>query len=249
MISVIICSINPGKFMAVSKNFVSVLGGAPFEIIGIHDARSLCEGYNRGIAQSNGDILILCHDDIEIITPDFHSRLRQHLKKFDVIGCAGTTRIINSSWGHAGAPFIHGILADPLGSGNRFNLHVWGGTSQVVVDSIQALDGFFIAVNRRVIETIRFDEKSFDGFHVYDTDFTFSAYLSGFRLAVCKDILIIHQSRGNFDEVYQKYDARFLKKHHAHLPKQEPNDRKPQLLGSNLDRAAMLRLCEHLKLR
>jgi hypothetical protein len=36
------------------------------EIIGIHDARSLADGYNRGIAQSRGEHIILSHDDIEI---------------------------------------------------------------------------------------------------------------------------------------------------------------------------------------
>lgn len=251
MISIIICSINPDKFTAVSENYASLLGAAPFEIIGIHDARSLCEGYNRGIAQSRGDILIFCHDDIEIITPDFHARLCQHLKQHDVIGCAGTTRVVNGFWGYAGDPFIHGIVAEPLAGawpGNHFDLHAWGGVSVVVVDQIQALDGFFIAMNRRVIEAMRFDEKTFDGFHVYDADFTFSAYLSGFSLAVCKDILIAHQSNGNFDDAYQIHNARFLKKYQGRLPSQEPNDRKI-LHGRNLGRAQMLRLCELSKLR
>ncbi len=249
MISIIICSISPGKFMAISRNFVSLFTNVPFEIIGIHDARSLCEGYNRGIDQSHGDILIFCHDDIEILAPDFHARLCRHLDKYDVIGCAGTTRLVNSFWWLAGDPYIHGIVAEPLLAGNRYYLYSWGGYSQVVVENIQALDGFFIAINRRVTETIRFDEKTFDGFHVYDTDFTYSTYLAGFKLAVCKDLLIAHQSRGKFDDVYQEYGARFMNKYRAHLPVQETIDIRPQLLGSNLDRAQILRVCEHLKLR
>ena len=80
MISVILCSIDPGKFAAVSKNLADRMADAPFEIIGIHDARSLAEGYNRGIAQSSGEILVFCHDDIEIITPDFNARIRRHLE-------------------------------------------------------------------------------------------------------------------------------------------------------------------------
>jgi GT2 family glycosyltransferase len=251
MISIIICSISPDKFALVSENFALLLGDASFEIIGIHDARSLCEGYNRGIDQSRGDILIFSHDDIEIITPDFYPRLCQHLKKFDVVGCAGTTRVVNGFWAYAGDPFIHGIVAEPLEGawpGNRFNLHAWGGVSQAVIDRIQALDGFFIAANRRVIQTVRFDEKTFDGFHAYDADFTFSAYLSGFRLAVCKDILIAHQSRGNFDEAFHKYNAHFLEKYRGRLPRQEPNNRQ-MLDGRNLDRTQMLRLCEQSKLR
>ncbi|MGA8147375.1 MAG: glycosyltransferase [Gallionellaceae bacterium] len=246
MISIIICSVSPDKFSLVSDNYASLLGDAPFEVIGIHDARSLCEGYNRGIAQSRGDILIFSHDDIEIITPDFYSRLCQHLKQFDAIGCAGTTRVVTSTWSYAGDPFIHGILAYPVAEAwpsDYFNLNVWGGLQQTVVEGIQSLDGFFLAVNRRIIEAISFDERTFDGFHVYDSDFTFSAYLAGFRLAVCKDLLIAHKSHGNFGKEYQKYAARFLEKYRERLPIQDINKRQV-LLARNLTRAQMLRLCE-----
>jgi GT2 family glycosyltransferase len=252
MISIIICSISRDKFTAVSENFALLLGDAQFEIIGIHDAKSLCEGYNRGIAQSSGDILIFCHDDIEIITPDFHSRLCRHLKKFDVIGCVGTTRLINSAWVQAGDPYIHGMVAYPVADvwpGNRFNLHVWGGIEPVIVENIQSLDGLFFAVNRRVVEAVNFDEQTFDGFHVYDADFTFAAYLAGFSLAVCKDILIAHKSPGVFDETYQIYEARFQHKYQDRLSLvRERNDYKI-MLAKNVERAQMLRLCAQPKFR
>ncbi|MDP1679216.1 MAG: glycosyltransferase, partial [Candidatus Nitrotoga sp.] len=125
MLSIIICSINPGKFEFISKNYTELLGDALFEIIGIHDAQSLCEGYNRGITQSRGDILIFCHDDIEIISPDFYPRLRQYLQVYDVVGCAGTSHLVASNWGYAGDPYLHGTVAYPVAGdewpGNRFD--------------------------------------------------------------------------------------------------------------------------------
>lgn len=43
------------------------------------DARSLCEGYNRGVAMSRGDVLIFSDDDIEIPTRDLCARLLRHI--------------------------------------------------------------------------------------------------------------------------------------------------------------------------
>ena len=97
MISIIICSITAHKLALVTANFKAVLGAAPYEIIDIHDARSLSEGYNRGIARSRGDIVIFCHDDIEILTPAFYQLLCNHLETYDVVGCAGTNCLIESA--------------------------------------------------------------------------------------------------------------------------------------------------------
>lgn len=245
MISIIICSINSERFASISKNYAELLGNAPFEIIGIHNAQSLCEGYNRGINQSRGDILIFCHDDIEIISPDFYPLLCQYLQVYDVVGCAGTNHLVASNWGFAGDPYLHGTVIYPATAdvwpGNHFDLAVWGGVSSVVVEGIQALDGFFFAVNRRVINEVRFDEQNFDGFHIYDTDFTFAAYLAGFKLAVCKDIFIAHQSRGNYCEKYAVFSARFMEKYQGRLSVQECNNRQVAL-AKNLDRLQILRI-------
>jgi hypothetical protein len=75
-VSLVICSIRPEKFEAACANDRALLAGVPYEIIGIHDARSLCEGYNRGIRRSTGEIVILSHDDLVIVNPDFAALLR-----------------------------------------------------------------------------------------------------------------------------------------------------------------------------
>ena len=75
--------------------------GQVFELIQISDARSLCEGYNHGFAKTRGDIIIFCHDDIEIISPDFPARLLAHLRTHDVVGVAGTTQLIRSKLEYA----------------------------------------------------------------------------------------------------------------------------------------------------
>ena len=66
-LSVIICSIDPSKFATCARHYEQLLAGRRHEIIGIHDAKSLAEGYNRGLARSTGDIIIFSHDDVLIL--------------------------------------------------------------------------------------------------------------------------------------------------------------------------------------
>ena len=91
------------------------------------------------------------------------------------------------------------------------------GTEQTVVSGIMALDGLFMAATRRAVQLVRFDEANFDGFHLYDIDFTYSAYLSGLDVAVCNDILVLHFSHGSFGEDRQSYYSNFMRKYDGRL--------------------------------
>lgn len=242
LISVIICSIDPVKYELVCANLKDRFGDSPYEVIGIHDAKSLCEGYNRGVKKSQGDILIFCHDDIEIISLNFAALVREHLRTFDVIGCAGTVRLKDSRWMSSGDPYIHGATAYPAAKAwpsDLFDVAMWGGSELSQIGGVQALDGIFIAANRRVVEAVRFDEETFDGFHVYDTDFTYSAFLLGFELAVCKDILIAHKSGGDFGGIYKTYAGKFQEKYKDYLPEETSDGMCEQSNYPNVTHAQM----------
>src|SRR4029453_17158555 len=62
-ISILVCSIDPARFGNVSASYQTHFAGHQLEIVGVHDARSLAEGYNRAATRSTGDILIFSHDD------------------------------------------------------------------------------------------------------------------------------------------------------------------------------------------
>ncbi len=222
MISVIICSIDKHKFAKVSQNYAALLKELDYEIIGIHDAKSLAEGYNRGIAQSTGSILVFSHDDIEILTPDFSHKLLSYLERYDIVGVAGTSCLSSAVWLEAGQPFIHGLVVLPDSNNNGYVINVYG-VGSPVAEHIQALDGLFFAVPRRVAESLRFDEINFDGFHCYDLDFTYRAYLAGYRLAVINEITIIHESDGSFNDAWRGYSKRFMQKYDGRLCTQKPS--------------------------
>lgn len=214
MISIVICSIDPARFAAVEQTYARHIGDEPFEIVGIHDARSLCEGYNRGLRQAKGDLCVFSHDDIEILSDDLGATLRRHLRDWDVVGVAGTTRMHAMGWANSGIRYARGVVTQRTADGYEIKFL---GAPEVVNGAIQGMDGVFFAARREVAETIGFDEETFDGWHGYDTDFTFRCYLAGFRLAVCLDIRLIHFSEGTVDEAWSRYAERFQAKHAAHL--------------------------------
>lgn len=209
--SVVICSIDSAKFQRVCASFTSALSGFTHELIGIHDARSLAEGYNRGLARARGRYVIFSHDDIRLVTPEFAARLKAHLRAFDLVGVAGTTRLIGGAWFLAGDPFDYQLVTSPHRTQPQLVI-VGRGRGPLVIRDAQALDGLFIAARAEVARRVKFDATTFDGFHLYDLDFSFRAYLEGYRLAICRDLFIVHESHGTFNETWQSYRGKFEQK-------------------------------------
>jgi GT2 family glycosyltransferase len=214
VISIIICSVDAENFTAVQKSYARSMGREAYEIVAIHDARSLCEGYNRGLLKAKGDICVFSHDDIEILSDDLGGKLRRYLGEWDVVGVAGTTLLRGMGWASSGIQYANGVVTRRVSEDYEIQLL---GAPAPVIGSIQALDGIFFATRREVAETIGFDAETFDGWHGYDTDFTFRCYRAGYRIAVCLDLRLVHFSLGNLDAAWLRYDARFRSKHAAHL--------------------------------
>ena len=214
-ISIIICSLDAEKFRNVTANYSRLLAACDFEIIGIHDAKSLCEAYNRGIDRSRGEIVVFSHDDIEILCGNFAQILFTHMQVCDIAGVAGTNKLTGPLWSWSGYPHSHAwvtqrTLATPQCPA-QYRVAV-DNLRQVSMLDAQALDGVFFAVKRAVFDKVRFDE-SFDGFHFYDLDFTFRAYRAGLRLGIFGDIVLAHDSEGRNDAAWHKYAGAFLEKY------------------------------------
>jgi GT2 family glycosyltransferase len=216
MFSVIICSIDPTRFAAVKAMYEAAFQGSNWELIHINDARSLAEGYNRGIARSKGDKLIFSHDDLDIFSPDLPRRLERHLSDFDLVGIAGTTFLQHAGWHLSGPPHIFGQVANPL-AGGQLGISIFGVPFPVIRD-IQALDGLFMAARRSIFPQVSFDSVTFDGFHHYDLDLTYSAFRAGFRLAVVNDICLFHASIGKYDGAWERYARKFYDKWFPGIP-------------------------------
>ncbi|MFV5213331.1 glycosyltransferase [Azonexus caeni] len=216
-ISVIICSIDAGKFAQASQGYRQLLAEFPHEIIGIHDARSLAEGYNRGMQRATGDIFIFSHDDILILDRQFARKIVARLEEYDLLGFAGADRIIDGAWAMVDLPYLHGAIAHAPPGRQLLTLTLFGAQQWPVAANIKAIDGLCMIARRDVALNVGFDADTFDGFHLYDIDFSFSAHRAGYRVGVCCDIPLIHYSEGSFDAEQERFSRRFVEKHADHL--------------------------------
>jgi GT2 family glycosyltransferase len=217
VISVIFCSIDDRKAQFTETHYRQLLAGEEHEIIVIRDARSLAEAYNRGIDRARGDILIFSHDDLEFLQPaGWLAKLTAHLEAADIVGVAGTRRFSGAAWAHSGPPFNAGQVAEVDGKIASYRILMFSAPAAHVA-GIQALDGLFIAARRSVLDRVRFDAATFDGFHCYDVDFSFSAWRMGFKLAVATDLPVLHASQGSFDDKWRHYAQLLIAKHRDHI--------------------------------
>jgi hypothetical protein len=208
MISVVVCSRDGGRFERVNAEFERALVGQDWEMIRIADATGMAEGYNRGVRLARGEILIFSHDDVEILTDELGKRVRGHLGKVDLIGPVGTSLMRHPMWHGMGPPYLYGQIAHVHENG--FEVAIYS-TPTRLVENIEALDGVFLACRREVAEKVGFDER-FEGFHLYDLDFSYSAKKSGYRVGVACDIPIVHHSRGSYDAEWVAAAAKFMEK-------------------------------------
>ena len=125
MISVIICSADRTKLEGAISHYSSLFVHESHEIISIQDATGLAEGYNRGIRASKGETLIFSHDDVRFLSPDFHRLLLGHLDSSDLLGVAGTTKVVSGRWTDAGLPHLYGQVATANPAG-MIDVEIWG---------------------------------------------------------------------------------------------------------------------------
>lgn len=209
-VSIVICSNRDEKFRRIGRQYDDLLGSHPHEIIRIADAASLCSGYTRGFRQSAGRLVVFSHDDIDILDPDFLPHLKQGMARVDVLGIAGTTRLTGPACAWGGRESMHGWLFHRSRDG-LYEAAIFDLESGLATD-IVALDGAFFCARREVVEGVGFDFATFDGFHLYDIDFSYRAHLAGFRIGVTHDIVIAHESEGDFNETWKIYADRFMAK-------------------------------------
>jgi cellulose synthase/poly-beta-1,6-N-acetylglucosamine synthase-like glycosyltransferase len=218
--SVIVCSIDPWNFAQVSTHFERLLSEVPHEIIGIHDARSLAEAYNRGLRRARGDIVVFSHDDMTFLDRQFTQKISVRMQSWDVLGFAGASNLISPVW-FAARKHLNGAVCHwSRRYANHFSLMIYGAQDWPVVGDIEVLDGLCMIARHEVATAVGFDADTFDGWHLYDCDFSFAAHLAGYKIGVCCDIPYIHAStsvQGDksvfTSDAYQKYSERFLKKY------------------------------------
>lgn len=213
------------RFATFENGIRQIFGADAPPIVRIRDARSMCEGHNRGVRQGpRSEWYLFCHDDIRFLSPDAPALIRQAMEQCDMFGVAGTRRMVSGNWYDAGVPYTLGqVVARSAERRDRYELQIFGANTGLVQPGAVALDGILIACRAELFDRLGgFDEASYPWFVGYDMDFTFRAALAGARLAVSEALLLLHDSTvADFSEAkikaWEDAQRTFVARFHGHL--------------------------------
>jgi hypothetical protein len=171
------------------------------EILPNSSAGSIFRAYNllMDLAAKHDDLeaLVLLHQDVEIVDPDFCTRVREVFADSDVgvAGCVGALDARSMAWWEGSvtwASFSHRYYE--LGGGElpAFAMHpekvpppAYARTGEV-----DTLDGFLLVMSPWALHNTRFDE-SLGPFHGYDFDICMQVREAG-RKVVTADLKVVH---------------------------------------------------------
>lgn len=219
MISVIICSVDAQAAENLRQNIAETIG-VPHEVLVFDNRATACgigKVYNLCARDARYELLCFAHEDIRFDTPDWGPVLAGKLREEDcgVIGFAGSVARTSAPSGwrinrqYTRLHYIqhqrdgkHPKIYNP--QGERF--------SQVIT-----LDGLCLSVRKAVWEEVRFDERTFPGFHAYDMDFTTAVALK-YRNYVCNEVFAEHFSSGAYTPAWIESMQTYREKWQDRLP-------------------------------
>ena len=215
LISCIICSRYPDVSYELKQNIASTIG-CEYELIVIDNSRNqytIFSAYNEGVRRSKGDILCFMHEDILFHGNNWGSVVQRLFKNNETLGLLGVegshymSKYASPWW--SACSTSGQLIQGNTENGKYFSKYeqLWS-RRESGIDSIQvvAVDGLWMCIKRPLFDKglIRFDDKSFNGFHCYDADICLQVIKTGFEVRVAYDILIEHKSLGNPDIRYFK---------------------------------------------
>ena len=169
------------------------------EVLANAAAGSIFRSYNLILDSVAGredlEALVLLHQDAEIASPDFCSRLRGALRDPDVgvVGCVGAVGVRSIAWWEGSVTWAsfthryaeHGGGELPALSWRTDEMPTFARTGEV-----DTVDGFVLALAPWTVRNVRFDE-SLGQLHGYDLDFCLQVRAAG-RKVVTADFRVVH---------------------------------------------------------
>jgi glycosyltransferase involved in cell wall biosynthesis len=178
--------------------------------------KSLSQVYNEILNESENDIVVFCHDDIEFDTKNWGSKLIKLFNKnseYGILGIAGTTDMIDGRWWTI-RESMTGIVSHKH-EGKKWT-NTYSPDQGNKIKDVVVLDGLFFVVNKTKIKN-NFDE-SFDGFHFYEIPFCFQNHIDGVKLGVTTMIRVTHKSIGMTNDQWEQNKIKFEEKFNSYLP-------------------------------
>jgi len=222
VISVIICSRALELPLELQQNIAHTIG-MDYEFVIVNNAnneRNIFEAYNEGVRLAKGDILCFMHDDILFRSTDWGKVVNKAFENkicglVGVIGCQFLSNRVQPWW-HLGHHL--GCITQGYFENGEYRTLQDGESLQEESKEGVAVDGLWFCVRRKLFDTIRFDDITFDNFHCYDVDTCMQVIEAGYQVRVLRDVKIEHKSGGNASSEYFVQMDRFVNKWGRKLP-------------------------------
>lgn len=185
--------------------------------------KSLAKTYNEILEESENDIVVFCHDDIEFETKNWGDKLLKLFNRnpeYGVLGIAGTTDMIDGRWWTM-KESMTGIVSHKH-EGKKWT-NTYSPDQGNKIKEVVVLDGLFFCVDKTKIKN-SFDEE-FDGFHFYEIPFCFSNHIEGVKLGVTTMVRVTHKSIGMTNDQWEKNKTKFEDKYGSNLPVRLSNNK------------------------
>jgi len=221
MISIIICARQADILDELKKNIHETIG-TEYEIIVVDNSQnqySIFSAYNKGVSLSKYPFLLFMHDDIHYHTQQWGLKLIDHFKdqKIGGVGIAGTPYLAYTTggWWSCGAGYLYFLQSSEKNEEPVLQNYF---PENSIKEEVVILDGVWFCIRKEAFNSIRFDEETFSGFHLYDVDTTLQLFHAGYKLLCVKDILIHHLSVGVLNEQWGENAKLFHEKWKSQLP-------------------------------
>ena len=179
--------------------------------------KNLSETYNEIISESQYDIIVLCHDDIEFDSKNWGEKLLKNFRKnpeYGILGLAGSKYLDTSSQWWKVPQTMFGIV-NHKHEGKKWT-STYSKNINENIEEVALVDGLFIALDKTKI-VHKFDE-TIKGFHFYDLGFTVPNHLEGVGIGVMFNIRVTHLSIGQTNQQWENNRIEFSEKYKSSLP-------------------------------
>jgi GT2 family glycosyltransferase len=182
-----------------------------------HNQFTLSELYNKGIGESEYDIVVCCHNDIKL-EKNWGKKLLQDFDNnpdYGIIGKAGSCYFPESGvyWERMSQTMVGQVYHHPPGQNKWINKY---SPKLPFLIPVVTIDGLFISFDKTKIKHM-FDE-SIGRFHFYDHLFCLPNYLDSVKIGVTSSFEITHESVGQPNQEFYESKEKFLTKWGSKLP-------------------------------
>lgn len=183
----------------------------------INNGESLTKSYNRGLKQAKNDIVVFCHDDLDVETKQWGNKLLKQFQKnpeYGIIGVAGSKNMpVSGQWWENRSKMYGRVSHTHEG---KSWLSAYSDDLGQNLEPVVIVDGVFFAVDKTKLKK-EFNENV-EGFHFYDITFCFENFLENVKIGVSTLIRINHKSIGMTNEQWEVNRKNFAETFKDQLP-------------------------------